>query len=286
MSTQTLEKPNTGTGRPCSCCSHPELRAINKAVFNRESFRTISSKYGMSDKSVYRHANNCLCIDSRLLNGHAKTTQIIDVYAEFEEQLAFAKQLREAAREYLSNISDPLRLSITPKAHEIEVTYFDHNDTETIGFGENAIKKPKKKVAQLSVLLESLVDAGLHPDKYKITTVDIRKFALDAINTADTCIDKFAKMGGDYKREGENPHDIERATTAMIQWLAGIVSMFRAFDESLEADQARIAKGLVMQTAGVGEQLEAVAKSLSMPVDKFRALPGIAERVIELEVDA
>lgn len=137
-----------------------------------------------------------------------KIEQAIDVHAEFREQLAFAKQLRSAAQEYLSNANDPFKLAVTPKAHEIEVTYFDHNDMEMRG----EIMFPKKKIAQLNVILESVyADGNLEPDKYKITTVDIRKFALDAINTTDTCIDKFAKLGGAYQQDRPNDAVVSKA---------------------------------------------------------------------------
>lgn len=200
-------KKKSAVGRKCSVCTHKDVGEINLLIAQPVSFRSISSQFGMSHPAVSRHAQNCLEFDVSALVAEQKITQIINVYDEFCEQLAFAKQLRRAAQEYLSDASDPLKLSITPKAHEIEVTYFDYNDIETLGTGPNAVERPKKKTAMLSVILESIANDWMEPDKFKIATIDIRKFALDAIHTTDVCIDKFAKLGGDYTKEKANPAD-------------------------------------------------------------------------------
>ena len=123
-------------------------------------------------------------------------------------QAAWEYRVEKAKREkeYLSDVHDPLKLSLTPKAHEIEVTYFDYNDMEMV----NNVMRPKKKTAQLSTILEAVYsDAQLEPDKFSVKTIDIRKFALDAINTADTCIDKFTKIEGLYTRDKANPADVQ-----------------------------------------------------------------------------
>ena len=211
-------------GRPCRICTHPqntidnpeidnliESRLVSGQVIN---FRNISDSYGMSVSSVSRHVSDHLKFKVKEVIENNQVKRAIDVYDEFVEQLDFAKALRLAAREYLSNVNDPLRLSITPKAHEIEVTYFDHNDMEMV----NDVMRPKKKTAQLSVILESIyADAQMEPDKFSVKTIDIRKFALDAINTADTCIDKFAKMGGDYTQDKKNPADIKSIAREVIK---------------------------------------------------------------------
>jgi hypothetical protein len=68
---------------------------------------------------------------------------------------------------------------------------------------------------------------GISPNYAVIKTADIRKLALDAINTTDTCIDKFAKLGGDYVKDKTNPKDIGDTADAIIQRL-----MERGWDEN------------------------------------------------------
>lgn len=200
-------KKKSTVGRKCSVCTHKDVGEINLLIAQPVSFKMISGQFGMGKSSVGRHAENCLQLDLSALIAEKKIAQVVNVYDEFCEQLAFAKQLRRAAQEYLSDAADPLKLSITPKAHEIEVTYFDYNDIETLGTGPNATERPRKKTALLSVILESIANDWMEPDKFKIATIDIRKFALDAIHTTDVCIDKFAKLGGDYTKEKANPAD-------------------------------------------------------------------------------
>lgn len=202
----------------CKICPRENVSQIDTRIRRGESLRYIALQELGAAKhfmSVNRHAENCLKLTIQAAIKEQRIERAIDVYEEFREQLTFAKELRLAAREYLSDANDPLKLSITPKAHEIEVTYFDHDDLEVDS--KTGAEHPKKKVAQLSIILESIFAAGsLEPDKYKITTIDIRKFALDAINTTDTCIDKFAKMGGKYTKEMENPQTPETVARAVL----------------------------------------------------------------------
>ena len=213
--------------RRCSVCSDKRAKKINESICNNLSYRSIALQFGMSHTAVIRHVETCLGLELAVIQKKHVERQAIDVYEEFKEQLAFAKDLRLAAREYLSDVNDPLKLSITPKAHEIEVTYFDHNDMEMIG----EVMRPKKKTAQLSVILESMFSEGnLEPDKYKITTVDIRKFALDAINTTDTCIDKFAKLSGEYTADKSNPADIGTLASIVKKYRADVEEQARIYD--------------------------------------------------------
>lgn len=228
--------------RKCSICSHADTKKINKAICNSDSYRNIGDRFGMSHVTVSRHVDTCLKLDSKAINENVKIKQAINVYEEFTEQLDFAKSLRLAAREYLADTADPLKLSITPKAHEIEVTYFDHNDMETIGFGENAIERPKKKTAQLSVILESLTVGGMEPDKFKVTTIDIRKFALDAIHTTDVCIDKFAKIEGLYTKDKDNPVTIENITTGIKEWYTNIVHDHKEYGKPMPEESELMAE--------------------------------------------
>lgn len=207
-------QPKTSTGRKCSICSHAAAKKINSEVRAGRSFRGISLKYGMSDTSVGRHAENCLGLSLRAVIEQGKIAQAIDVHAEFEEQLAFAKKLRYAAEEYLSDTHDPLKLALLPRADEIDVVYFDWSDM--VG-GESG--QPKKKTAVLAQLLATLKHGTFEPDKVTIKHVDIRKFALDALDKADMCIDKFAKLSGAYQQDRRNETDIQKVADALRAWL-------------------------------------------------------------------
>lgn len=214
----------------CTTCQHPKAAEINTLLANGQSLRYIEKRYGIKHGAAQRHRAKCIGrvfaeaseVKDRLVNQIVEKSpykEAIVVYDEFHEQLEFAKELRTAARKYLSDVHDPLRMDITPRANEIEVTYLDHNDMEKITFGSKVIEKPKKKKALLSLILESLKDTGLEPEKFVIKTIDMRKFALDAINTADLCIDKFARMGGAYQQDRKNDQDPARLMEELVAFL-------------------------------------------------------------------
>ncbi len=200
----------------CKTCLHPDVKTINSQIRTSVSLRNIALQFGMSHTAVSRHAETCLGFTIGALIEQKKIKQAIDVHEEFREQLEFAKQLRTAAREYLNNPDDPLKLIIIPRADEIDVVYFDYAEKDEKG-------NPKKKTANLHALLQRIEcdeDTAFEPDKIQIKHIDLRKFALDAINTADTCIDKFAKLSGAYTQDKVNPDKTADVLLAFNDWLS------------------------------------------------------------------
>lgn len=163
-------------------------------VVEKKTYEEIGQMYGLTYNGAYSAVKRVL----NIIQEDLKEAIVVDVRQEFHEQLAFAKSLRTAARDYLANTEGQLELS--PRADEVSVVYYDPSDTDDRG-------KPKKKTDTLNVLLEK-ISGVFDADKVTIKHMDMRKFALDAINTADTCIDKFAKLYGEYTKEKENPADI------------------------------------------------------------------------------
>lgn len=222
--------------RKCTVCAHTKLTEINKQISAGRPYRAIALNYKLGVQSMYRHVENCLGLSFAAVIEKKKEDAAIDVYKEFEEQLAFAKQLREAAREYLSDPIDPLRINIIPFSHEISISYFDHTDLTDGDF-----PKPKKKTAMLSNLLMAVESIGelikesggtvdderyhkilgsiIEIDRISIKHVDLRSFATDCIRTTDQCIDRFARLGGLYQKEAENKKDFENALSAVKDFI-------------------------------------------------------------------
>lgn len=209
----------SNSGRRCSICTHDRVNEINKKVAEGGSFRGIARHFDTDDSSLMRHVSNCLTIEIGALIKEQKVAQAINVYEEFLEQLALAKSLRNTAQMYLSDPDDPFGLFIGPQAHEIDITYHDFNDLEEVGSGENMTLKPKKKKAKLNVILAELSGRGIESSRVDVKTLDIRKFALDAISTADVCIDKFARMGGAYQKDKNNQQDTAELIEALVDRL-------------------------------------------------------------------
>lgn len=196
----------------CAVCSHPQVHEINAKLLAEEHMRDVAAEYAISKSTVHRHKSGCFAKAVESYRANVQENQGINVEREFKENLEFAKRLRTAAEEYLEHPTDPLKLAIIPRADEIDVVYFDYADIGKHG--------PKKKTAKLSVLLATLSDeTDFKPDRVTIKHVDMRKFALDAIETTDICIDKFAKLAGAYRDKQPNPFSIENALKTYQIWL-------------------------------------------------------------------
>lgn len=208
--------------RKCTICSHKQTSKINKAISDGASLRRIAAQYSLSPNSILRHTENCLKLSLSAFVEKKLEKQGIDVYKEFEANLEFARKLRAAAEEYLADPLDPLRLAIIPRADEIDVVYYESwAAVSPAAEGESdgtevakptRLPKPTKKTAKLSMLLESVEEMrNIEVDKVSIRHMDLRKFALDAIEVADTCVDRFAKLRGEYQQDKPNAENIELA---------------------------------------------------------------------------
>lgn len=182
----------------CSICrgrKADKREAINRALAQGMSYRDIEALTGVAYRTVGNHAAHLPDI-YRQARQHGILNQAVDVYAELREQLSFAKDLRMAARRYLS---DPVtgELTLLPRSDEITVVYEDYND-------RNAQNEPKRKRDSLDYLLSRAAAPGkINPLQIITRHVDLRSFALDAIRTADTVIDKFARIEGSYQKDNQ-----------------------------------------------------------------------------------
>jgi hypothetical protein len=228
----------------CSICKLKNVGEINSQIAQGVPFRNIAQQIKPTHYSVYRHAINCLTMDVQQFMREGRLPSVINVREEFAEQLAFAKKLRVAAQDYLSDPADPLKVILLPRADEIEVVYYDNNDVTE---GENP--KPKKKRTDLQTLLymlqgpddladdwakeaaaEKILDEGdpdkvfrktweaakkyflrerqsidREADKVTIKHVDLRSFAIKSLEAADMALNRFAMMEGAYTDNRPNP---------------------------------------------------------------------------------
>lgn len=167
----------------------------------------------MSKDSVQRHTENCLKLEIAALIKAKKIQGAIDHYEEIRKQLEFAKELQQAAREWLT---DPNTGGITlePRAEEVQVIWLDHADL-------NAQLKPKKKKEKLSDIIDNVqgIVHTFQPTASIIQTADLRNYALDTIKIVDLVLDKFARVDGHYVKEREN--DEFTSLKMMIERRAG-----------------------------------------------------------------
>ncbi len=188
-------------GRKCSVCTHAQVDEINSEIGKGSAFRRISSHFGMSDKSVQRHTENCLKLDIAALIAEKRIEGAINHYEEIREQLKFAKDLQTAARLWLTD-PETGKLTLNPRADEVSIVYLDYADL-------NAQFEPKKKKALLQDIIDNIqsVNANFGAQTSIIKTTDLRNYALDTIKICDVVLDKFARVDGHYTKEKENPEE-------------------------------------------------------------------------------
>lgn len=227
-----------GRGNKCPVCIHPNAEKVSKAIVEgRMSQDEIFNTYLPDLKGNYthekspaqriaQHAKNCLNKSAAtVVNKHLEKQGII-VVDEFTEQLKLAKNLRNAAVKLLTD-PDTGEIDLSPHANEIRVHFWCERDTieSAEAAGVKIRGQRRKKIETLQVLLDRIDTARPTPyderEIVSIKSVDPRSFALDAIRTCDTAIDKFARMGGLYKADQTNPNDIAiRAAQAiaLVRW--------------------------------------------------------------------
>lgn len=219
------EKSKSAPGRKCSVCAHPQAKEINSMINDAVSFRRISSQFGMADRSVGRHTENCLKLEIAALIKAKKIENAIDHYQEIPEQLDFAKDLRAAARKCLTH-PETGEIVLLPRADEVEVVYEDYLDTSPTG-------APKKKTDNLDILLERVKKGGIEPTRTIIKHVDLRSYALDAIRTIDIVLDKFAKVQGAYAKDNEQKQPVFSVTSHKQQLIQIAIKQAAEWNEDV-----------------------------------------------------
>lgn len=199
---QTGTETGTVTTTNCSICRGKKIEkreAINRALGKGISYRDIEAMTGVAYRTIGNHAQHLPAI-FREAKEKGILGQSVDVHQEFSEQLQFAKKMRVAAQDYLSH-PDTGEICLFPRSDEITVVYEDLQDLTAKG-------EPKRKSDTLDILLERVKTGSVEPQRTIIKHVDMRSFALDAIRTADMCVDKFAKLAGEYQKDRENSDEL------------------------------------------------------------------------------
>ncbi len=197
QSAQSGTETNTVTTTNCSICRGRRIdkrEAINRALGKGISYRDIEAMTNVAYRTIGNHAQHLPAIFKEAKE-KGILEQPIDVWKEFGEQLAFAKELRAAAANWL-RCPETGKITLEPRASEVNVIYLDPNDRAPSG-------EMKKKKANLQMMLER-IEGKMCDSPIAIVSSDIRKFSFDALGAAETTIDKFAKLAGEYQKEREN----------------------------------------------------------------------------------
>lgn len=188
---------DTVTMTNCSICRgrrREKREAINRALGKGISYRDIEAMTGVAYRTIGNHAQHLPAIFKEAKE-KGILEQSIDVWSEFGEQLVFAKELRAAAAAWL-RCPETGKITLEPRASEVNVIYLDPRDRTQSG-------EMKKKKANLQVVLDR-IEGELCESPIALVSSDIRKFSFDALSAAETTIDKFAKLAGEYQKDRDN----------------------------------------------------------------------------------
>lgn len=237
-------EPKKPIGRPCTVCTHKKFAEINSAISSgKKSLRSIALQYKLIHTSVNRHTEKCLGLEIGTLIQEQKTTQAIDVMAEFQNLFQAALKGLKAATDALTVDGE---INFNPRAWEIDVVYEDSNDCDQHG-------TPKTKKTTLEALIALAEENGVFSMQHTFVKVqDLRKTYLDAIKATESLVDRFAKIGGLYQQDRQNEADLKRIVEAIIE------TRRRHPEISAEEAVQMFAKGRGVPVEKVLEHLEAV----------------------------
>ena len=237
----------------CSVCQHPSVRSINRAILQGWAHARIEAEWFVGRMSITRHKARCL----KLMNSAAlvkqKVRMQVDVYDEFREQLEVMKGLRDAAMEYLQDPLDGRRISLGPRAEEIDVIFSRYG--HDAGTGE--VKKVRDRET-LQELLERLEEQhpGIKIEGFQARRIDFRRYAIDLVNQTDKCIAQFAKLEGLYTKERDNSTSIGQGIKAFNFWR----------ERNPQASGAEICDAMEYIARGINISAQELAKKLRDPI--------------------
>lgn len=173
--------------RACTVCTHAEREAIETALVQRETNRTIAKRFGLSASAVFRHERDHLPLVLAAASTHdpteaspspkrnaraavdAEAQRGINVLKELERCFTRVNKLSDACDAWLTDAEDPIRYDIGPRAGEVHVTYFEQIAPDVVA----------RRKASLEDLLNRVHGAGLRVDRSETKYADPRKLVLD-----------------------------------------------------------------------------------------------------------
>ncbi len=131
----------------CSICRHAKRADIDLAIVRGTSLRDIAAQFGVSHNAVGRHKTKCVAEQieraEKIVRARqpapvskeaeraavriveARDAQALDVMTELRRIFDRMNKMLAACDAWLTDVDDPDRYDIGPRAHELSVTYED-----------------------------------------------------------------------------------------------------------------------------------------------------------------
>lgn len=170
--------------------THPKYEEIRKDIVSGTMpYVNIAKKYGVSYAAVRRF------IASQLPSLAAESQKMREwdadrIVQELEQTIEYAQKLLDACDEWLTDPDSPDRYTLVPRAHEVEIVYYEQS-------GED--DRPVKKKASLQELLDELKEGGVSAFDARWKVADPRRLLLDAVGRLGAQIEVIAKTRGEIK---------------------------------------------------------------------------------------
>src|SRR5215212_654344 len=170
--------------RRCTVCAHDESRQIDVALIQREPYRHIATRFGVSTGALQRHSREHI---PRLLLRAREATEAADaerLRAELDRCFERVNLLFDACDRWLRDPDDPERYDVGPRVEEMWVSYADADGS--------------RHKATLAELL-SRVEAGTGGGATMVETkhADPRELVLKTAARLQPQIELLAKLVGE-----------------------------------------------------------------------------------------
>jgi hypothetical protein len=222
-----------GFHKRCYICNSPHLKEINDLIPTTSQME-IARRFPEEGvvlttmtQRISRHTKNCLNtgVSQLIQTGRAKQAEgyLVNVAKEHHDNLEFVKQLRDAARAWLEDPDHADQLTLDPRAEEVRVVYYTRNP-------DPCIAEIQRHSASLQELLDRLTENGDKTNVHRINTVkfkriDMRLYALRAVDACNPILAEYAKILGLYKQDAPNPQEREMQVKQLIDMVRWAVSM-------------------------------------------------------------
>lgn len=162
---------------------HPKRLEIEDAILRGESEGKIAEKYGVSSSAIGRYKQKFL----REASQAVKIENMDDIVRRLTEYLNTVDEMHDSYVQWLSDPDDPVRISMFPRAKEMQVIY------------EYADEKGKTQRAKKT--LQYLIDKVEGTLEYRVDEVipqikDPREMLLKTIETLNKSLELLAKAKG------------------------------------------------------------------------------------------
>lgn len=203
--------------RSFAIVNHPKRAEIEEAILQGQSCVSIAKNYGISSSAVDRYKKKALRKQLQV----AAIKDVDSLIDRLNEYLDGVDQMYDSIYDWLSDPDDPARLTIEPRAKEVNVVYLVDVDGDKV-----------KKRGKLQDLLDRLEGNGLVPLEVSVSMSDPRQLLLATVSTLNKTLEIIAKAKGDIV---DTKVEVRSVTGNTAEIISKIRTALEPFPGAIEA---------------------------------------------------